>query len=119
MQGETKMRRTQQFYQTDIVRVGDLGYSQTHFNQDTIACVMGTYEELCNNSAPGRYAYAEEDEVKYELLFLTGNTSAWYHEKDLTLLERGREDYRIRPGTEEVGKHDLGKYAEEVLRAKT
>ena len=79
---------TQKFFKGDLVQVGEMPMSMSHFTGNCQAIVMYTYEEHYGARGP-------TFDKDYSLFILKcgefGEVS-WYHENQLTLIEPDRFD---------------------------
>ena len=76
---------TQKFFKGDLVQVGEMPKSMSHFEGNCQAIVMGTYAE--------QYGRDERGEHQYTLFILKRKgESSWYDESQLTLIEPDRFD---------------------------
>lgn len=76
---------TQKFFKGDLVQVGEMPESMSHFSGNCQAIVMGTYAE--------QYGGSQRSEHHYTLFILKKEgASSWYNENQLTLIEPDRFD---------------------------
>ena len=92
----------QKFHKGDLVRIAkDLGPSMSHFPSDCDALILYSYAE----------EYGGYDTTSYAVFVKDRGFSAWYHEPQLSLLERGchglLEQWEQQEKDEEEQKSDL------------
>jgi len=77
------MENTQTFNRGNLVRIAkDLGQSMSHFENDKEVIIVGSYADQ----------YGGSDRTSYTVMFPdNGNTSSWYNEHQLTLVDIGGE----------------------------
>lgn len=78
---------TQKFFKGDLVQLGGMPLSMSHFAGNCKAIVIGTYAE--------QYGGGASREKEYTLFILAHGDkgeASWYHENQLTLIEPDRFD---------------------------
>lgn len=78
---------TQKFFKGDLVRVGDMPISMSHFSGNCDAIVIGTYAERYGAGARGSKQY-----TLYILKHGDRGEVSWYDEDQLTFVEADRFD---------------------------
>lgn len=106
----------QKFVKGDLVRVAkDLGPYMRHFRSDCNAIVVGSYAD--------QFGGGDDHHLDYTLFLEGGGECSWYHEHQLTLVEKGRTDllerWRAERDAENTTKGDLDwvfTHGEEVVK---
>lgn len=95
----------QKFKRGNLVRLAkDLGISKAHIESECLAIVLGSYGDIYNS----------HNIYEYKIMFpLTGSTSAWYDQEDLTLVEEGGEHLII-----EAVENQIRREAKDTLKNK-
>jgi len=78
---------TQKFFKGDLVQVGEMPLSMSHFDGNCKAIVIATYTEQ-----HGRTQNSDKDYTLFILKQGGRGEVSWYHENQLTLIEPDRFD---------------------------